>query len=45
MGTIIEVSVGKKDISVIDEIFETHNRSLAGKTAEAKGLYLKKVIY
>ena len=45
MGTIIEVSVGKKDISVIDEIFETHNRSLAGKTAEAKALYLKKVIY
>lgn len=45
MGTIIEVSTNKKDITVIEEIFNTNNRKLAGKTAEAKGLFLKKVIY
>ena len=45
MGTIIAVATDKMSIEVIDEIFETKNRMLAGKTAEAKGLYFKKVIY
>jgi len=45
MGTIIEIATNKKDIEVIDEIFETKNRKLAGKTAPAKGLFLKSVIY
>ena len=45
MGTIIEVATNKKDISIIDDIFETNNRKLAGKTADAKALFFKKVIY
>lgn len=45
MGTIIEVATNKKDIKVIDEIFKTTNRKLAGKTAPAKALFLKSVIY
>ena len=45
MGTIIEVSTHKKDIKVIKEIFETKDRKLAGKTADAKALFFKKVIY
>lgn len=45
MGTIIDVSTNKVDIKIINEIFETKNRKLAGKTAEAKGLFFKEVIY
>ena len=45
MGLIIEIATNQKDESIIDEIFLTKNRELAGKTAEAKGLFLKEVIY
>ena len=45
MGTIIEIATNKKDISIIDDIFETKDRKLAGKTADAKALFFKKVIY
>lgn len=45
MGTIIDVSTNKKKIEVINEIFETNNRKLAGKTAPAKGLFFKEVKY
>ena len=45
MGTIIEVATLKKEPTIIDEIFETNNRKLAGKTAPAKGLFFYKVIY
>ncbi|HKL95532.1 MAG TPA: tRNA pseudouridine(38-40) synthase TruA [Haploplasma sp.] len=45
MGTIIEVATNKKEIEVINEIFETNNRKLAGMTAPAKGLYFMKVTY
>lgn len=45
MGTIIEVSTGKKDITLIDELFETKDRKKASKTAEARGLCLTKIYY
>lgn len=45
VGTIIDVATNKKDISIINEIFKTNDRKLAGKTAEARGLYLMKVNY
>lgn len=45
MGTLIEIGQGKKDVSVISEILETKNRKLAGKTAEARGLFLVKINY
>lgn len=45
MGTIISVSTNKISLEDIDLIFETKKRSLASKTAEAKGLYLQKITY
>lgn len=45
MGLIIEIGIGQKDSNIIEEIFLTNNRILAGKTADAKGLFLVKVIY
>ena len=45
MGTLIQIGIGKKDPSVIQEILETKNRHLAGKTAEARGLFLVKIYY
>lgn len=45
MGTLIEIAIGKKEPSVIKEILETQDRSLAGKTAEARGLFLVKIYY
>jgi len=45
MGTLIQIGIGKKDGSVIQEILETQDRHLAGKTAEARGLFLVKIYY
>lgn len=45
VGTLIDIGKGKKDISVIEEIFKTNNKALCGKTAEPNGLYLSKVFY
>jgi tRNA pseudouridine38-40 synthase len=45
MGTLIQIGIGKKDPSVINEILETKDRHLAGKTAEARGLFLVKIYY
>ncbi|MCF7930986.1 MAG: tRNA pseudouridine(38-40) synthase TruA [Acholeplasmataceae bacterium] len=45
MGTLIQIGLGKKDPSVIKQIYDTNDRSLAGKTAEARGLFLVKIFY
>lgn len=45
VGTAVEVSDGRIDISKIETIFETKNRDLAGVTAPPQGLFLEKVIY
>lgn len=45
VGTLIEIGEGKKDISVINKIFEGKERSDAGKTISPHGLYLQKVNY
>ena len=45
MGTLIEIGKHQLKPSVITEILETQNRKLAGKTAEARGLYLQRVYY
>ena len=45
MGTLIEIGTGKLSPAIITTIFETKNRKLAGKTAEARGLYLARVYY
>ncbi len=44
-GTLIEIGTGEKDISVIDEVFETGDRSKAGFTAPAKGLIMEYALY
>ncbi len=45
MGTLIQIGLQKKDPSVIQKILETKDRSLAGKTADPRGLYLVKIYY
>ena len=45
VGTLVDIGLGKKDITVINKIFETKDRNLAGKTIEAKGLFLYQVYY
>jgi len=45
MGTLIEIGLHKKEPEVINQILLTQERSLAGKTAESRGLYLLQVYY
>jgi len=45
MGTLIEIGLHRKKPEVIIEILETQDRQLAGKTADARGLYLERVYY
>jgi tRNA pseudouridine38-40 synthase len=45
MGTLIEIGLHKKDPKIIHQILTTKQRSLAGKTAESRGLYLLQVYY
>jgi tRNA pseudouridine38-40 synthase len=45
MGTLIEVGIKKVEAEVVKTILETKDRKLAGKTAEARGLFLVKIDY
>ncbi|MBF0710219.1 MULTISPECIES: tRNA pseudouridine(38-40) synthase TruA [unclassified Gemella] len=45
IGTIVEVANGKYSPQYINEIILKKDRAFAGKTADASGLYLKKVYY
>jgi tRNA pseudouridine38-40 synthase len=45
MGTLIQIGLKRKSPEVIEEILATQNRFLAGKTAEARGLFLVKIYY
>ena len=45
MGTLISVAEGKIDPDDIVKITQAKDRSLAGNTAPAMGLYLNKVVY
>lgn len=45
MGTLVSVGTGKISSIDIPQIIDGANRSMAGKTMPAKGLYLKKVEY
>lgn len=44
-GTLWEVGIGKKDPKDVHTIIASKDRSNAGKTAPAHGLYLEKVFY
>ncbi len=45
VGTLLDIASGKLSECCIEQMFETQNRQLGGKTAEAKGLFLHKVVY
>ncbi len=45
MGTLIQIGLHRKDPSIVKEILATQERHLAGKTAEARGLFLVKINY
>lgn len=45
VGTAIEVGTGRIDKNIALKIFETNDRTLAGATAPAKGLFLKQITY
>ena len=45
MGTLVMVGRNKISISDIENIINSKNRSLSGKTMPSKGLFLKKVYY
>lgn len=45
MGTLIQVGLGRKEVRIITDILDTKDRHLAGKTAEARGLFLVKINY
>ena len=44
-GTLIEVGLGKRDPAEIADVIATKDRSVAGHTAPAGGLYLKEVYF
>ncbi|KAF1299190.1 tRNA pseudouridine(38,39,40) synthase TruA [Enterococcus sp. JM4C] len=44
-GTLIEIGLGKLEVSVIDEVFETKIRQEAGETVPAHALFLDRVDY
>jgi tRNA pseudouridine38-40 synthase len=45
VGTFIDIGRGRREVSWIDEILRVRDRSLAGPTAPACGLYLQRVYY
>lgn len=45
VGTLLEIGTGKKDITVIDEIFTNKVRQDAGETVPAHALFLDEVYY
>ncbi|CCV64890.1 tRNA pseudouridine synthase A [Alteracholeplasma palmae J233] len=45
VGTLIDIGRHKKTMDIITKMFETKDRKLAGKTADAKGLCLKRIYY
>ena len=45
VGTLLEVGMGRMQPEIVGEILHKQDRTLAGPTADAKGLYLQEVIY
>ncbi len=45
VGTLVCIGASKLPLSIIDQILSTKDRSLAGITAPAQGLFLEKVLY
>lgn len=45
MGTLLEIGSGEKDISHINQVFESKTRANAGFTVPSHGLFLEEVYY
>ncbi|WP_339610067.1 tRNA pseudouridine(38-40) synthase TruA [uncultured Planktosalinus sp.] len=45
VGTLLEIGSGKKEINALHKIIESKNRSNAGTSVPAKGLYLTHISY
>lgn len=45
VGTLIEVGIGKSDLEYVRNVLKSKDRSLAGPSVPAKGLYLTKISY
>lgn len=45
VGTMVEIGLGKRPQEDLRRVIESGDRSLAGPTAPARGLFLKKVFY
>jgi tRNA pseudouridine38-40 synthase len=45
MGTLVDAGLGKVTPAMFEQILSSKDRSLAGATAPAKGLFLKQVNY
>jgi tRNA pseudouridine38-40 synthase len=45
VGTLLEVGLGKKEAEDMDQIIESKDRTNAGRSAPAKGLYLSRIEY
>ncbi|PZW38802.1 tRNA pseudouridine38-40 synthase [Mesonia algae] len=45
VGTLLEIGVGKRNIEDLHYVIQSKNRSLAGKSVDAKGLFLTQVEY
>ncbi len=45
VGTLLEVGLGKMELETVNAIIKSKNRSNAGASVPAKGLYLTQVIY
>jgi tRNA pseudouridine38-40 synthase len=45
VGTLLEIGLKKKDLNDFRKIIESKNRSEAGLSVPAKGLFLTKITY
>ena len=45
VGTLVDVGVGRRPLSHVAEILASRDRTQAGPTAPAQGLYLVRVLY
>ena len=45
VGTMIEIGLGKMEVSHLHQVIESKNRSEAGFSVPANGLYLTKIVY
>lgn len=45
VGTLLEIGIKGKPISFMEEVIASQNRSMAGTSVPAHGLYLTEVAY